>query len=192
MAMGVMVVMDDGVVAMGATVAGVVVVIVVMMDGVQHESPQPDFRSKRGLFPFAMDYRAGERFINQDHASVVGRQKRWLMAQLRESRRTKTKKRMLKKPAVRPVPRPGNRHRKYPCCGRRKERCVCDWSDLEARLDSAAWGAFLLRLEQAQLKYVSGSVFRVRVSHAIGRFRFLCFGGGAPPHRPSTASVMTF
>ena len=79
------------------------------------------------------------------------------MGKMRETRRTKTVKRVLKKPAavtVRPVPRrPGNRHRRYPCCGRRKERCGCDWSAIEARLDSAAWRAFRRRLEQAELKY---------------------------------------
>ena len=99
-------------------------------------------------------HRAGGRFINQDPKNVVGRQKRHLMGKMRELRRAKTKKRVLKKPvAVRPVPRPGNRHRRYPCCGRRKERCACDWSEVEARLDSAAWGAFRCRLEQAELKY---------------------------------------
>ena len=68
----------------------------------------------------------------------------------------RAKKRVLKKPiARRPVPVPGNRHRRYPCCGRRKERCACDWSGIEARLDSVAWGLFLCRLEQAELKYAS-------------------------------------
>ena len=101
--------------------------------------------------------RAGKRFINQEYKNVRGRRQRQLMAQLRERR---IKKKVLKKPAaaVRPVPRPGNRHRKYPCCGRRKERCVCDWSGIEARLDSAAWGAFLRRLEQAELKYAGALV----------------------------------
>ena len=81
------------------------------------------------------------------------------MSKMRELRRSGTEKRVRNKlVAVRPVPRPGNRHRRYPCCGRRKERCACDWSGVEARLDSAAWGAFLGRLAQAELKYASGLV----------------------------------
>ena len=104
--------------------------------------------------------RAGKKFLNQERKNVIGRQKRRMMAKLWEHRRAKkVLKRVLKKPAaVRPVPRPGNRHRRYPCCGRRKERCACDWSGVEARLDSAAWGVFLRRLEQVELKYASALV----------------------------------
>ena len=58
--------------------------------------------------------------------------------------------------AARPVPRIEYR-RRGPCCGRRKERCSCDWSDVEEYLNREEWDNFVRRLEQAELKYAPGS-----------------------------------
>ena len=48
--------------------------------------------------------------------------------------------------------------RPLPCCGKRRERCRCDWRDVEACLDGAAWMAFQRRLARAELKYAAASV----------------------------------
>ena len=155
-----------GAMVMGVRRVGLRGMTVVMIDdvSVQRESLQPfpfqQMRRGLSLRSLAMEtakHRAGERFLNQDDKHVVGRQKRELMAKMRERRRATGT--VLKKPvAVRPVPRPGNRHRRYPCCGRRKERCACDWSGVEARLDPAAWDMFLGRLQRAELKFAGASV----------------------------------
>lgn len=38
--------------------------------------------------------------------------------------------------------RPGSRHKLYPCCGLRRQRCRCDWSSIESRLVSTQWASF--------------------------------------------------
>lgn len=40
------------------------------------------------------------------------------------------------------LPRAGSRHKLYPCCGRRRNQCVCDWSHIEARADPQAIAVF--------------------------------------------------
>ena len=95
-----------------------------------------------------MSDRAGGIYLNKEQQSVSNRRKRQLMAKGR-ARAT-----VLKRPSSGGSTQPaGNRRRKYPCCGRRRERCSCDWSDVEARLNSAAWEEFLHTLETAELKY---------------------------------------
>ena len=54
------------------------------------------------------------------------------------------------------VPRTEYR-RRGPCCGFRKDRCICDWSDVEAYLNRDEWDNFVRRVEQAELKYAPGS-----------------------------------
>ena len=127
---------------------------------------------------------APSRFLCQDKPSVRGRRKRHAMARLRAERRSVPEQdrrhgvvlrrpaanAVLRRPAAaaeavrkrpaaaaaRPVPRIEYR-RRGPCCGRRKERCSCDWSDVEEYLNREEWDNFARRVEQAELKYAPGS-----------------------------------
>ena len=100
------------------------------------------------------DSRAGvKKFLNQDREAVTTRRKRELQSQRRAAIRAARLA-----PAVNRRREPGNRHRLYPCCGHRRERCVCDWTLIEARLNPAAWAAFVERVDKAELKYVGALV----------------------------------
>ena len=124
--------------------------------------------------------RAGQRFLNQDRESVVGRQSRYRMAKMRARSSVQKKparSSVQKKPAGRrPVPVPGNRHRTYPCCGRRRERCACDWSAIKTRLNSAEWDALLGRLTTAELKYAMASAdYMVEVEMCLPQMRIYMY-----------------
>ena len=114
--------------------------------------------------------RGQERFLNQDPVSSSNRRKRRMMSTMRAKRRGVLKRPAESRPAEskrpawrvgfarRPVPDPGNRHRVYPCCGYRRQRCRCDWTAVEKRLNSTAWKEFVSRVEKAELKYVGASM----------------------------------
>ena len=134
-----------------------------------------------------MDGRAGRRFLNAEYAQWRRRQQRRWMAKLRSSRQQKKpavmkKPSMMKKPSVmkkpsmmkKPCAQPsGNRHRVYPCCGRRKDRCLCDWSVVEARLNSAELADLKNCLRSSELRYAKNSVFPSWLWHAFDVYIYI-------------------
>lgn len=44
-----------------------------------------------------------------------------------------------------------SRHRLYPCCGRRRAQCVCDFSAIARRLQKGAWQTFQAQVKDARL-----------------------------------------
>jgi hypothetical protein len=54
-----------------------------------------------------------------------------------------------------PDTRSGSRHKVYPCCGKRRAQCVCDWTAIEHRLDPVALSAFVASVGRAGLLKVA-------------------------------------
>lgn len=44
-----------------------------------------------------------------------------------------------------------SRHRMYPCCGKRRSKCVCDFTSIEKRLRKLEWARFVHQLKSARL-----------------------------------------
>ena len=61
-----------------------------------------------------------------------------------------THKRILKEPAA-ASDRLGSRHRLFPCCGKRRNQCKCDWSDIARRVRKGPWGKFQTTVAQSTL-----------------------------------------
>jgi len=47
--------------------------------------------------------------------------------------------------------RAGSRHKLYPCCGRRRSQCNCNWDPVERCLDKRRWKEFVSSIKAAEL-----------------------------------------
>ena len=47
--------------------------------------------------------------------------------------------------------REGSRHRQYPCCGRRRCQCKCNWTDIEKAICPEAWDSFTSSVRSGSL-----------------------------------------
>lgn len=47
--------------------------------------------------------------------------------------------------------RPGSRHKKYPCCFKRRDQCTCDWQPVEKHIKRNEMDAFLSCVSKAAL-----------------------------------------
>jgi hypothetical protein len=83
--------------------------------------------------------------------------------------------------------RQGSRHRMYPCCGKRRAQCVCDWTWYRAKVNEANLKKFFQNISESQILRGSDTAdtgwfiasLPLIPQPALTEPRLIGFGGGA-------------